>query len=154
MSDVIVLTIKPRWAKEIYGGWKKFEFRKVIPKRKFGKIFLYESSPVKRITGMIIKRNVFKGTPNTVWTNIDIIDKHFPVLGSMTREEFMEYFKNRKIAYAIYIGRVIKYEKQFDPVKAGWWKISPQNFMYIPYEMRRKMKLEGFPLDFTLRSID
>ena len=53
----IILSIKPKWAELIYSGKKTIEWRKSWPKyEKFefihvGKVFLYETAPVKMITG-------------------------------------------------------------------------------------------------------
>lgn len=49
----IILSIKPKWARLIYEGKKTIEWRKTLPKKikKGDKVFLYETSPVFKITG-------------------------------------------------------------------------------------------------------
>ena len=52
----IILSIKPKWAELIYSGKKTIEWRKSIPKREnigepIEKVLLYETAPVKKITG-------------------------------------------------------------------------------------------------------
>ena len=53
----IILSIKPKWAELIYSGKKTIEWRKSFPKLnsyedfKIEKVFLYETAPVKKITG-------------------------------------------------------------------------------------------------------
>jgi predicted transcriptional regulator len=48
----IILSIKPKWARLIYEGKKTIEWRKSFPKAtKIDKVFLYETAPVKQITG-------------------------------------------------------------------------------------------------------
>lgn len=53
----IILSIKPKWAELIYSGKKTIEWRKSWPKynmfefQKIEKVFLYETAPVKMITG-------------------------------------------------------------------------------------------------------
>lgn len=53
----IILSIKPKWAELIYSGKKTIEWRKSWPKYEqfefyhVGKVFLYETAPVKMITG-------------------------------------------------------------------------------------------------------
>ena len=49
---VIVMSIKPKYAKAIYEGRKNWEFRKAPPPI-YKEIYLYESAPVSRITGRI-----------------------------------------------------------------------------------------------------
>lgn len=57
----IILSIKPKWAKLIYEGKKTIEWRKTLPRKmdlkllRDGdpnvKVYLYETTPVKAITG-------------------------------------------------------------------------------------------------------
>lgn len=51
----IILSIHPKWAKLIYEGKKTIEWRKNTPSEDFiDKVFLYETAPVKKITGCFI----------------------------------------------------------------------------------------------------
>jgi predicted transcriptional regulator len=48
----VILSIHPKWAKLIYEGKKTLEWRKNTPNADFiDKVFLYETAPVKKITG-------------------------------------------------------------------------------------------------------
>lgn len=51
----IVMSIKPEWAKKIYSGEKIVEWRKTKLKNFSieNKIFIYETAPVKKVTGYI-----------------------------------------------------------------------------------------------------
>lgn len=51
----ILLSIKPEYAKLIYEGNKTIEYRKDFPKFVLwgSKIFLYETAPIKRVTGFV-----------------------------------------------------------------------------------------------------
>ena len=52
MSKAILLSIHPKWAKKIYSGEKRVEWRKSYPKIE-GKtrVYMYETAPIKRVTG-------------------------------------------------------------------------------------------------------
>ena len=51
----ILLSIHPKWAKKIYNYEKTLEWRKNVPSDDFiDKIFLYETAPVKKITGYFV----------------------------------------------------------------------------------------------------
>lgn len=51
----IILSIKPKWAELIYSGKKTIEWRKSFPKREnIECVYLYETAPVKKITGFFI----------------------------------------------------------------------------------------------------
>lgn len=56
MAKAILLSIHPKWAEKIYSGEKTLEWRKTYPKTLCFKtlVFLYETSPVKRITGTFV----------------------------------------------------------------------------------------------------
>lgn len=47
------MSIKPEWAKKIYSGEKIVEWRKIKLKNFSieNKIFLYETAPIKKVTG-------------------------------------------------------------------------------------------------------
>lgn len=48
----VILSIHPKWAKKIYSGEKRVEWRKSFPKIE-GKtrVYMYETAPIKRVTG-------------------------------------------------------------------------------------------------------
>lgn len=75
MSKAILLSIHPKWAEKIYSGEKRVEWRKNAPSNPFIDqipIFLYETAPVKKITGLIyvdrIKRYSIGGVGGPVYT--------------------------------------------------------------------------------------
>jgi predicted transcriptional regulator len=51
----ILLSIKPEWAEKIYNGEKTIEWRKSRPRidlnNRHMRVYIYETAPVKRITG-------------------------------------------------------------------------------------------------------
>lgn len=62
---VIVLAIKPKYAKAIYEGRKNWEFRKAPPPL-FKWIYVYESAPVSAVTGMVMFSESVTGLPMAV----------------------------------------------------------------------------------------
>ena len=51
----IILSIKPKWAELIYSGKKTIEWRKSFPTREnIECVYLYETAPVKKVTGFFI----------------------------------------------------------------------------------------------------
>ena len=63
---VIVMSLKPKYAKAIYEGRKNWEFRKAPPPL-FKEIFIYESAPVSEITGRLIFIDEIRGLPFSVY---------------------------------------------------------------------------------------
>ena len=63
---VIVMSIKPKYAKAIYEGRKNWEFRKAPPPI-YKEIYIYESAPVSKITGRVVFCASVTGTWIDVW---------------------------------------------------------------------------------------
>lgn len=63
---VIVMAIKPKYAKAIYEGRKRWEFRKKPP-RLWTPIYIYESAPVSKITGVLVFSLAIQGCPDDVY---------------------------------------------------------------------------------------
>ncbi|UCG70610.1 MAG: ASCH domain-containing protein, partial [Thermoplasmata archaeon] len=62
-----ILSIKPEYAEKILIGFKRFEFRKKIPRKQIHLVFIYSSHPEKMIVGKFRIRSVIKGTPEEIW---------------------------------------------------------------------------------------
>ncbi len=66
VSKVIVMSIKPKYAKAIYEGQKHWEFRKAPPPL-YRRIYIYESAPVSKVTGWLYFSESVTGVPVVVW---------------------------------------------------------------------------------------
>ena len=66
VPKVIVMSIKPKYAKAIYEGRKHWEFRKVPPPL-YERIYIYESAPVSKVTGWLMFSEAVTGIPLVVW---------------------------------------------------------------------------------------
>lgn len=130
---VLVMAIKPRYAKAIYDGRKNWEFRKAPPPL-FREMYVYESAPVSMITGTIVFSESVTGIPMAV---MDIVRTN----KSYTRNrpgislEDLEAYAGKKLVTALRVFRV----KRFDaPVKLN--ARPPQNwgrFLLPPAEPGR-----------------
>ena len=63
----VLLSIKPKYCERIKEGNKKYEFRKVIFKKEISKVYIYSSSPVKKIIGSFEIGSILDGTPQWLW---------------------------------------------------------------------------------------
>ena len=63
---VYVMALKPKYAKMIYEGRKNWEFRKTPPPL-FKAIYIYESAPVSKVTGILYFTESFTAVPETVF---------------------------------------------------------------------------------------
>lgn len=71
-NDVLVMAIKPKYARAIYEGRKNWEFRKAPPPL-FRLVFLYESEPVSAITGSCVFIASISGSADSVMSMIECL---------------------------------------------------------------------------------
>lgn len=120
----ILLSIKPEYVQEIFDGKKYYEFRKTIFKNKeVDTVLVYSTSPVKMIVGEFKIKSIVKDNPKKLW-------ELSPNNTGISKEKFLNYFKNKDIGYAIEIGKYIKYKKPKELMELGI-KVAPQSFIYI-----------------------
>ena len=87
---VIVMSLKPKYAKAIYEGRKNWEFRKTPPPL-FKTIYIYESAPVSKITGMVVFSEEIRGIP---WSVYEIVKtnkcftRNLPGISVLELEEY------------------------------------------------------------------
>ena len=88
-NRIIIMAIKPEWAKQLYGGRKNVEFRKSSPP--VGSIvFLYESAPVKAVTGCFMVSAVLYAAASYVWGVARKLESNWKV-GTVKREDLFRY---------------------------------------------------------------
>ena len=127
----IMLSLKPHWAELIYSGKKTVEWRKSAPDTsddEFGKrrIFIYETVPVKKVTGYILLDDILKFYKG----EIDATEySHFIEAGCVPYEDLLKY-QNGGTVCAWFIKSVVKFEK---PVPLSRFGLSrpPQSWQYL-----------------------
>ena len=121
----VLLSIKPKYAELIKSGLKKYEFRRKIFNKATGcRVFIYSTSPVKKITGAFDASIVHQGSPYRIWDM-------FGVYSGLSEEEFFQYFRGSEIAYAIEIRNLVIFEKPHDPSKYFLEFKPPQSYRYF-----------------------
>ncbi|TKY92326.1 MAG: hypothetical protein C5S46_01185 [Candidatus Methanomarinus sp.] len=122
----VLLSIKPKYIKEMRAGNKKYEFRKNIWKNstKVGKVYIYSSSPIKKIVGIFTLGNVYEDNPGNLW-------KNFKDFSGLDEEEFFNYFKNCEKGFAIEIKTIEFFDVPIDPFQDFSNFKPPQSFYYI-----------------------
>jgi predicted transcriptional regulator len=64
----VLLSIKPKYTDKIIEGEKKFEFRKTrLSKEKVDDIYIYSSSPVRKIIGKVTISKILEDRPKKIW---------------------------------------------------------------------------------------
>ncbi|MEC3905539.1 ASCH domain-containing protein [Tamlana sp. 2201CG12-4] len=129
-KDLLIISVKPEYARKILKGEKTIELRKCAPK-KAGKddyILIYVTAPVKELWGIYKIENIIKEKPITLWEN-------FGEKTGITKQEFNNYFKENKNAFGIQLQEVknlFKHSIKLDNLKnliPGF--MPPQTYSYI-----------------------
>jgi predicted transcriptional regulator len=120
----VILPIKPIYIERIFSGQKEFEYRKKIFKLNINTCLIYSSKPICKIVGSFDIEYIIENDINILW---DLTGNRS---GFDVKYDFLEYFKNCEIGYAIKICNVIKYKK---PIKIKDYSIkyAPHNFIYL-----------------------
>lgn len=119
----VLMSIRPQYVEKIFSGEKVYELRRKIFKKSINTIVVYASSPVMKVVGEINVDSIVVDSPKNIFQRFE--DK----IG-ISKDNFFNYFSNTNIAYAIKIGKVIKYP---EPKKLSYFGISraPQSYIYL-----------------------
>ncbi len=121
----VLLSIKPRYVKEIIAGRKKYEFRKAIYKMPdVNSIYIYSTAPEKQIVAKFTPSQVFSDTPENLW-------KKFKKNAGISKKEFFEYFANKASGYAIAIDALHVFDHPINPNDVLEKFTAPQSFTYV-----------------------
>ena len=119
----ILLSIKPEYVEKILKGEKRYEFRRKLCQKEVDKIYIYETSPVKKVVGEAVDIEKLQGDKEMIWEQTKGV-------AGVTREGFDQYFADMKTAGAYYLGKVKVYETARD-IKSFGISAAPQSFVYV-----------------------
>ena len=131
----LLLSIQPVIARRITSGKKKYEYRRTIFKQEVDYIYLYATAPVKKIVCRFKYAGYLAGTIDEIWEKTGR-------LSAASEAGYRDYFRGKKIAYAIRIEEVTVFDPPLDPWNPmGSFKNNPafhppQSFRYIKNETR------------------
>ena len=106
---VIVMSLKPKYAKAIYEGRKNWEFRKAPPPL-FMTIYIYESAPVSKITGTVLFSEEIRGLPLSVYEIAKTNKCFMRNLPGITELELEEYTGANNLVSALRVHRAERLE--------------------------------------------
>jgi len=126
----VLLSIKPKYAELISSGLKKYEFRRKIFKKASGcNVFIYSTSPVKKIIGVFDASIIHQDSPHRIWDM-------FGTYSGISEGEFFQYFRGCEIAYAIEIRKLVTFEEPQDPSDYFLEFTPPQSYRYFAPQQR------------------
>lgn len=122
-----VISIKPKYAELIYSGEKTVELRKCRPNDDYEGAYLYETSPVKELTGIIKYGSIMKAKLDILWDHVK--DK-----ACVSRKEFDEYYEGHKTGVGIFIddyAQTGRMKAPLDILRSIYGFHPPQSIGYI-----------------------
>jgi len=128
MEDLILISIKTKYANQIFDGTKIYEYRrKSIGENNCNKkIFVYSSEKDKAIVGYIIIEKILEG-------NTDYI---LEVTNNKNNSEIINYFSQCDKCYAFKISKAVKFEKPLYLIEIKKYDknfVVPQFYRYIKH---------------------
>jgi predicted transcriptional regulator len=124
----VLLSIKPKYVKSIIEGDKRYEFRKTIFKnREIDRIFIYSSSPVKKIVGSFEIGCILEDHSSDLWDTV----KEF---AGIDNRDFFAYFDGKSRAFAIEIQNLQEFNDPIDPYETMPGFVPPQSYCYMDGE--------------------
>jgi predicted transcriptional regulator len=135
----VVLSIKPRYSDKIVTGQKTVELR-----RRFSAqvgigtlVLIYETSPIRALTGVAEIADVLTGSPNIIW-------KEFSDEACIARKDFDDYFAGTKQGVAIRLrgARRLTRALELKELRERFSFAPPQSFIYAPPQLRKALSDE------------
>lgn len=132
----VLLSIRPCYAERILDGEKKYEFRRRIFRKDVESIYIYSTSPVKRIVGVLRIEQIIEGTVEMIWEECSSG-------AGLSREEYFGYFENKEKAFAIKIKEVQAFDEPVDPNVISEDFVPPQSFRYVSNDFHSGSTLDN-----------
>lgn len=126
MSKLILMSIKTKYAKEIFNGTKKYEYRRksIGEKNLNNKIYIYSSQEEKAIIGYIIIDKILEGDINYILNETN----------NLNNKDIIDYFECSSKCFALQIKEYVKLDNliKLDDIKKIDRSFNvPQFYRYI-----------------------
>lgn len=121
----VLLSIKPEYAKRIFDGEKKYEYRTNVFKRDVESVIVYVTKPIGKVIGEFEIDEIIEDDPKRLWEKTKLYS-------GIRKKEYMSYFAKRKKGFAISIKNTLIYDIPLDLNELNpEIKCAPQSFRYI-----------------------
>jgi len=120
----VLLSIKPEYARRIFSGSKRYEYRRSIFKNQdVTHIVVYASLPIGKIVGEFKVEDIIHDDVKVLWMRTK-------AFGGISEEKYFSYFSNKERGYAIQIGKRQRYRHPLSP-EDEYGLTPPQSFVYL-----------------------
>ncbi|WP_279179297.1 ASCH domain-containing protein [Parabacteroides johnsonii] len=120
----ILISIQPQYVNKIIAKTKKVEFRKKFTSRNIDKVYIYSSSPQKKIVAYFKIQKIDKDTPSHIWNK-------YKMIGGIDKVDFFNYYTNKNEAIAILFEELYVLRTPINPYHIFPDFYPPQNYMFI-----------------------
>lgn len=125
MPRRILLSIKPKFAKKIFDGSKKYEFRRVIFKDpNVNTVVVYASAPISKVIGEFSIDEVLTLRKESLW-------RVAKTGAGINKVDFDNYFFDKEQANALKVKKARKYRNPLCLKKDLGITYAPQSFIYL-----------------------
>ena len=125
MSEMVLISIHPRFVEAILNGEKTIEFRRRWTNRPVGHLVIYATSPVKKIVALVPVEEVVEASPTSLWRLAQQQG------GGITRSELYDYFRERPSGIGLRLGKVRRLQEAIDPYRCFEGFRPPQSFRFL-----------------------
>jgi predicted transcriptional regulator/GNAT superfamily N-acetyltransferase len=128
--DTAIISIQPRFVKQIMNGSKRVEYRRKVFPNTVKHMYIYSSYPQKEIVGYVPVSLIVSESPEELW-------KHTNHVGGISKDYFDKYFADCPRANAIHINEFHQFEFDDDNETGVPLRMlrgidqAPQNWQYI-----------------------
>jgi predicted transcriptional regulator len=129
----VLLSIRPKYIEQIIKGNKRYEFRKSIFRKDVDKVWIYGTSPTKKIIGTFVIGEILKDTPDNLWNK-------FNGLSGMCEQDFFEYYSGIKEGVALELKYLKLFKVPIDPKVIFPDFTPPQSFYYLDDTLIKAME--------------
>jgi predicted transcriptional regulator len=124
-GNIVLLSIRPRFANLIMEGVKRAEFRRAAFRSDVSHVVMYVTRPVQKIVGYFEVSGVKEGQPSDLW-------QRYRNVSGLRRDEFETYYRSAKNGIAIEVGSLFLFKHPIALSALGLGTHPPQSFIYLP----------------------
>ena len=140
----VLFSIKPKFVRLILSGEKKVELRRRQPRHidKGSIVYIWETSPAKRLVGTVRVESVKQYTLERLWKTV-ARNAH------VNRAEFDRYFAGSAFGVAVFISspREFTHKVTLSTLRKRRLFLPPQSFRYVSPSVSAWIQLRSEPLN-------
>lgn len=120
----LLLSIKPKYVKQILAGTKLVEYRKQTPKDTgVVNVLIYQSNDLMKVVGEFTIAGIIEGSPREVWDQTHEV-------GGICEKDYFSYFNGYEKAYAFRISKLKVYDTPIPLDRIGVNR-APMSYQYV-----------------------